>query len=200
MACLCPDCIQHLSTQRVSRRTPYFYISDTPQSLLRLGLACAMSSLSSFPAFASFPDLDPGPSTRTPTPREERKERREHKKSRRDEDREGDSERKKKKPKPKHREREDGERVRHKRRSRSPSPTRERGRYGLDDDERRKREEDRGHRGEDGDRRSAKQGLVYFTDQKGDPLNVRYGGLHVGDVPRYRLVGGMSCLVCISDN
>ncbi|KAI1793871.1 NRDE-2, necessary for RNA interference-domain-containing protein [Ganoderma leucocontextum] len=147
-------------------------------------------SFSSFPAFASFPDLDPGPSTRTSTPREERKEGKEHKKSRRDEDREGDSERKKRKHKQKHRDREDGERVRHKNRSRSRSLTRERERYTLDDDERRKREEDRGHKREDADRRSAKEGLVYFTDQKGDPLNVRYGGLHAGDVPKYWLVGG----------
>nr|VWO94247.1 Pre-mRNA-splicing factor CLF1 (crooked-neck-like protein 1) [Ganoderma boninense] len=153
-----------------------------------------MSSFSSFPAFASFPDLHPGPSTRTSTPRAAETtgdKDNGHKKSKRGEDREDDSERrKKKKHKHKHRVGEDGERARHKRRSSSRSPTRERQRYGLEDDERRKWEEDRGHRKEDVDRRNAEQGLVYFTDQKGDPLNVRFGGLHAGDVPRYRLVGG----------
>ncbi|PIL31641.1 hypothetical protein GSI_06343 [Ganoderma sinense ZZ0214-1] len=149
-----------------------------------------MSSFSSFPAFASFPDLDPGPSSSTP--REETKVGKDkgHKKSTRGEDGEDDNERKKKKHKYKHRVREDGGRVRHKRRSSSRSPTREWERYGLVDDERRKQEEDRGHSREDGDRRNAQQGLVYFTDQKGDPLNLRYGGLHAGDVPKYRLVGG----------
>ncbi|RPD81960.1 DUF1740-domain-containing protein [Lentinus tigrinus ALCF2SS1-7] len=56
------------------------------------------------------------------------------------------------------------------------------------DDERRKLEEDRRFKEEDAVRPSAKEGLVYFTDRKGDPLNVRYGGLHAGDVPKYRLV------------
>ncbi|KAL4266607.1 NRDE2 family protein [Pleurotus pulmonarius] len=30
---------------------------------------------------------------------------------------------------------------------------------------------------------------VYYSDPKGDPLNVLYGGLHAGDVPRHHLVG-----------
>ena len=47
---------------------------------------------------------------------------------------------------------------------------------------------------------SAKEGLVYFTDRRGDPLNVLYGGLYAGDIPKHRLVGGESSLVCYSDN
>jgi len=34
---------------------------------------------------------------------------------------------------------------------------------------------------------------VFYTDRKGDRLNVRYGGLHAADVPKYRLVGGKLC-------
>ncbi len=30
---------------------------------------------------------------------------------------------------------------------------------------------------------------VYYSDPKGDPLNVLYGGLHAGDVPKHHLVG-----------
>ena len=31
----------------------------------------------------------------------------------------------------------------------------------------------------------------FYSDRKGDLLNVQYGGLHAGDIPKYRLVGGM---------
>jgi hypothetical protein len=37
---------------------------------------------------------------------------------------------------------------------------------------------------------------VFYTDRKGDRLNVRYGGLHTADVPKYRLVGGKLCGGC----
>jgi hypothetical protein len=30
---------------------------------------------------------------------------------------------------------------------------------------------------------------LYFSDRSGDPLNVRYGGLHTGDIPKHTLVG-----------
>lgn len=30
---------------------------------------------------------------------------------------------------------------------------------------------------------------LFFTDTKGDPLNITYGTLHAGDVPKYHLVG-----------
>lgn len=29
---------------------------------------------------------------------------------------------------------------------------------------------------------------VFFIDRKGDQLNVRYGGLHAGDIPKYKLI------------
>jgi hypothetical protein len=31
---------------------------------------------------------------------------------------------------------------------------------------------------------------LYFSDTKGDPLTLQYGGLYVGDIPRYHLHGG----------
>lgn len=52
--------------------------------------------------------------------------------------------------------------------------------HSILDDERLKAEEDR--------KRAEKS--VYFSDRKGDSLNVRYGGLHAGDVPKYRLYAG----------
>ena len=33
---------------------------------------------------------------------------------------------------------------------------------------------------------------LFYNDFKGDDLNIRYGGLHKGDVPRYRRLGGQS--------
>lgn len=48
-------------------------------------------------------------------------------------------------------------------------------------DERRKAEEDR--------KRSDEKPL-YYSDRVGDPLNLRYGGLHAGDVPKYKLFAG----------
>ncbi|KAI0721328.1 NRDE-2, necessary for RNA interference-domain-containing protein [Cerioporus squamosus] len=157
-------------------------------------------SFSSFPpTFSSFPDLDPGPSTRPASSsrddkeseKSKEKERRHHKKSKREADRDGDGDSERKKKKHKHREREDSTGARRRSRPRSRSRTRHDGHdydYTAIDDERRKLEEDRRHREEETVRPSAREGLVYYTDRKGDPLNVRYGGLYAGDVPKYRLV------------
>ena len=158
----------------------------------------AAPSFSSFPpSFSSFPDIDPGPSSRPARrdqekdrEREREKERKHHKRHKRDDNAAGDEKRKKKRHKEdEHREGSAGKGARRKSRSRSRSRSRTRhGRHMVEDDERRKREEDRGNRRDDAERPSAREGLVYFTDRKGDPLNVRYGGLYAGDVPRYRLV------------
>jgi hypothetical protein len=40
---------------------------------------------------------------------------------------------------------------------------------------------------------------IFYSDRKGDHLNVRYGGLHAGDVPKYHLVGRMSIHTHVSD-
>lgn len=40
---------------------------------------------------------------------------------------------------------------------------------------------------------------LFYSDRKGDALNVQYGGLHAGDVPKYHIYGRM-CLHRIFDN
>lgn len=64
----------------------------------------------------------------------------------------------------------------------------------IHDDERLKAEEDR---------KRTDEKPLYFSDRKGDNLNVRYGGLHAGDVPKYRLYASTSavllCTMCLTD-
>ncbi|PCH33837.1 hypothetical protein WOLCODRAFT_61797 [Wolfiporia cocos MD-104 SS10] len=146
-------------------------------------------SFSSFPpTFSSFPDLDPGPS-------KSKDETHQSKKRSKKEER-GEDERKQRK-----RRREKGERGRssehgrgkeHSSHSRRRDEDRERDRhYGGVDDERAKAEEDGRMRNEYEPLSRGPDALpLYITDRKGDPLNVRYGGLHAGSVPRYHLVGG----------
>lgn len=160
-------------------------------------------SFSSFPAFNTFPDLDPGPSTRTSTSKEDNlkeDDKKRHKKSKRDDGGlEPDGDRKKKKHKHDKYRREDRAEVRDKHKRRSRSPARHKG-YGGSDDERGKAEEDRMHSHDDPQLSGVKQGLVYFTDRKGDLLNVRYGGLHAGDIPKHRLVDSEYSATTRSDN
>lgn len=33
---------------------------------------------------------------------------------------------------------------------------------------------------------------LFYVDKRGDDFNIRYGGLHKGDIPRYRRLGGAS--------
>ncbi|EIN14098.1 hypothetical protein PUNSTDRAFT_140471 [Punctularia strigosozonata HHB-11173 SS5] len=40
---------------------------------------------------------------------------------------------------------------------------------------------------------------LYITDRKGDPLNVHYGGLHAGDVPKYRLLNHGRTILGLGD-
>lgn len=40
----------------------------------------------------------------------------------------------------------------------------------------------------------------FYSDRKGDLLNIQYGGLHAGDIPKYRLVGGMTAKYFIQCN
>ncbi|KAI0652187.1 DUF1740-domain-containing protein [Trametes meyenii] len=149
----------------------------------------SVPSFPSFPAFTTFPDLDPGPSTRTSAaPEGKAKEKKHRKKYRQDEDHELDAGRKKKKhrhDKPSEQEERTDGRHRHRRRSRSHERRKD---YGRGDDERKKAEEDRRNQHDESDLAGVRESLVYFTDRKGDPLNVRYGGLHAGDVPKHRLV------------
>ena len=36
---------------------------------------------------------------------------------------------------------------------------------------------------------------IFYSDQKGDQMNLQYGALHSGDIPKYRPVGGKCFLV-----
>jgi hypothetical protein len=38
-----------------------------------------------------------------------------------------------------------------------------------------------------------------YSDRKGDSLNIRYGGLHTRDVPKYHIVGRMSFFELVGD-
>jgi len=53
------------------------------------------------------------------------------------------------------------------------------------DDERLKAEEDSARRTR---QRDVSQ-PVFFSDKKGDPLSMQYGGIHAGDIPKYHLFG-----------
>ena len=161
----------------------------------------AAPSFSSFPpSFASFPDLDPGPSSRaSPPPTSKDKERKRHKKSRGGEDRESGREQKKKSKHDKHESRRDRRDSRRSSLSRSP-PRQKHDRYEMSEDERRKLEEDRKHRRDYVEKPDAKEGLVYFTDRRGDPQILQYGGLYAGDVPKYYLVGRKCTAILHSDH
>ena len=150
------------------------------------------SAFSSFPSFSTFPDLDPGPSVpRTKLPTADKgKEKKHRKKDKKEDKHDYDSEYRK--AKRKDGKRQGGEDQKHRRRrSWSQPPSRHvPGEYGGLEDERKKEKEDLRLKNEIADGLGTREGLVYFTDRKGDLLNVQYGGLHKGDVPKYRLVGG----------
>ena len=40
----------------------------------------------------------------------------------------------------------------------------------------------------------------FYSDTRGDPLNVKYGSLHAGDIPKYHVVGRKLCsaLICLN--
>ena len=140
------------------------------------------------PSFASFPDLDPGPSRLTPSQtlnenahgnlnrhsRQDKKERsqRRSKKSK-------DEPRKDKKHKAQNYDLESVDLTQRKHTWKGET---------ILDDEKLKVEEDR---------RLAQSGVqqstwdsrpLFFSDRKGDQLNVTYGGIHAGDIPKYHIV------------
>ncbi|KAH9947908.1 NRDE-2, necessary for RNA interference-domain-containing protein [Amylocystis lapponica] len=138
-------------------------------------------SFSSFPPqFNSFPDLEPGPSQHS-QPNEIADSRKRHKRK----DKEHKDKKRKIEP------RTHDEPGRHASRAKRRTKGEDAG-YGGVDDEQRKAAEDNHARADAlfsaGDTRPGDPPL-YFTDRKGDPLNVQYGRLHAGDVPRYYLVG-----------
>lgn len=185
----------------------------------------AAPSFSSFqpPSFSSFPDLEQGPSKRGAEP--SRDDERRTKRSRdKDKDREHDGQSKKHKHHKSHRKdrhtsedrsgRRKGpseedrdsrrqDRLREREKGRDRDDSRDSGksvemRSALDD-ERLKEEEDRTRhqRGEQPPSQVDLTRPLFYSDKKGDALNVRYGGLYAGDVPKYRLVGCTSFVLFV---
>ena len=172
------------------------------------------SSFSSFPShFSTFPDNEPGPSSRqsdSEPSREKRKQSSRTKRKERSGSREVDKERRKERERlrdkgvkkddsrEKHR-RKDKERVREKDRERERDDDGGKSKHNHRDSDRFK------HLSFDNlefDRQKADVDLkkhdesfkIFFTDIKGDNLCLQYGGIYAGDVPKYRLHHGMLLL------
>ena len=137
----------------------------------------AAPSFSSFPpSFSSFPDLDVGNSKTVDDPSSPRREEAKKRgKSKRDK---GIKEWKQK--------REDRRHVEDPHKSKDSNNK-------YRDDERLKYREDVDLREIFGDSR-ANVAPLFYSDRKGDPLNVHYGGLHTGDIPKHHLVARESYL------
>lgn len=154
------------------------------------------------PSFTSFPDFDAapsasssrpkyteGPHTQDQNPHRKHRDRAEDRNSR--SRREGDKHRVESDRTRRPRRERDSHRD-EKRRSRSRSPSR------LDlalSDLRQKEREDR-ERG----RVPESSNSIFYSDRKGDPLNITYGGLYAGSVPKYRLQARKSILDVDADN
>jgi len=50
------------------------------------------------------------------------------------------------------------------------------------------------------DSRQFEQNRFFYSDRKGDPLNIQYGGLHAGDIPRYHVVNSKVIQFFLGDN
>jgi hypothetical protein len=150
-------------------------------------------SFSSFPpSFTSFPDLDLGPST---SPKlNETAHARGHREGARKDKRENTQRRSKKhKDEPRKDKRhkidkydlESADLKQQKHASKGAS---------ILDDEKLKAEEDRRLAQSDIQQTSWDSRPVFFSDRKGDQLNVTYGGIHAGDIPKYHVVNRKSCI------
>lgn len=146
-------------------------------------------SFSSFPpSFSSFPDLDLDPSKPPKSSSRQADEDRSKRK---------DKHRKEKKLKDSKHTHEDLGLDRRLRRHRSKERAGKEVRLPFDD-ERLKEEEDRWRARSETQPSSSK--VLFYSDRKGDPLNVQYGGLHAASVPRYHLVGCTSLIASLLDN
>ncbi|KAG6336128.1 hypothetical protein ID866_2966 [Astraeus odoratus] len=140
-------------------------------------------SFSSFaPSFTSFPDLDPGPSHKAKSPDHSETARdplgEPHQKSRKDKGERRSHKLDKEKS---------AKRERHV--ARSEETTSYNTTWTIDNglrDERRKQEEDRRLPVQEYSQWESRP--AFFSDRKGDPLNITYGSIHTGDLPKYRMV------------
>lgn len=173
----------------------------------------AAPSFSSFqpPSFSSFPDLEQGPSKRGAEPSrdderrtkrsrdkqdhdDQSKKHKHHRSHRKDRHTSEDRSSRRKGPSGEDRDSRRHDRLREREKGRDRDDSRDPGksvemRSALDD-ERIKEEEDRTrHHGELPPSQVDLTRPLFYSDKKGDALNVRYGGLYAGDVPKYRLVG-----------
>ncbi|KAI0694871.1 NRDE-2, necessary for RNA interference-domain-containing protein [Cytidiella melzeri] len=132
-------------------------------------------SFSSFPpSFSSFPDLDASQASSSktiPNPQSQRKKDDKHKRKGQKSKGEGDQEQS-----------DERERAKHKKRVREPEQSHKTDEYLKELEDSRKRTV------EPEDFRNTSP-PVFFSDRKGDMLNVKYGRLHAGDIPKYSLVG-----------
>ncbi|KAG1757705.1 NRDE-2, necessary for RNA interference-domain-containing protein [Suillus lakei] len=148
-------------------------------------------SFSSFPpSFASFPDLDPGPSrntldrTRNESSTDALETREKDRKVKKDKNRRGSKKLKDESRKDK----------KHKTANHILEPVlpRQHGHtwkeVSIPDDEKIKAEEDRRLAQSDTQDSQWDSRPVFFSDRKGDQLNVTYGGIHAGNIPKYHLV------------
>ncbi|KAH7912572.1 NRDE-2, necessary for RNA interference-domain-containing protein [Hygrophoropsis aurantiaca] len=127
------------------------------------------SSFSSLPpSFSSFPDLDPGPSnSQSSRPNDGKPERR----SKKD----------------KHEKKQKKDRVKHV--DKSTRRAQDWNTQALLNDEKLKAEEDRVRLEQEGlESRQLDSHPTFYSDRKGDALNVTYGHLHAGDIPKYHPV------------
>lgn len=157
---------------------------------------------SSFPpSFTSFPELEPGPSRQTSPPtRIDSTDPRQHS------DLSSEPRGKNKKDK--------SERRSHKKEKEKKSPGRERHLAQSEDllrrngpwtdrmpnDERLKAEEDRRRLEQDSQEHTQwAPRPLFYSDRRGDSLNITYGSLHASDVPKYRPVSREYCIFHLQD-
>ena len=141
-------------------------------------------SFSSFPpSFSTFPDLDsaqPAASSSSSTEKKPSSVLR-SKSEQKEEGKRKQSNEKNKRGKDRERRDESGHRSKHRERHRE--------REHHTTDEYLKEREDAYRRGLEGPGSANDTLLTVFSDRKGDLLNVKYGGLHAGDIPKYYIVG-----------
>ncbi|KAG0696046.1 NRDE-2, necessary for RNA interference-domain-containing protein [Suillus ampliporus] len=146
-------------------------------------------SFSSFPpSFASFPDLDPGPSRHSPSPTRNETTADEYREKNR-KDQNDKSQRRGKKLKDESRKAKRRQTAKHDLEPVLPRQHRHTWKgVSIPDDEKLKAEEDRRLAQNDLQESQWNSRPVFFSDRKGDQLNVTYGGIHTGDIPKYHLV------------
>ncbi|KAF9229150.1 hypothetical protein BS17DRAFT_771093 [Gyrodon lividus] len=150
-------------------------------------------SFSSFPpSFASFPELEPGPSKQTPSPvrndpADTRLQHSDRSSQRRDKSKNDKSERQSRK---KEKEKKPSERERHL--APHEDSLRRNDAWPTDKilvDERLKAEEDRRRLELEGQEHTQwAPHPLFYSDRRGDPLNITYGSLNASHVPKYRPV------------